>query len=162
MIYHNPLILRFDMGFQLSFLAVLGLAYFMPILNYWSRKFKDGKIKETITATLAAQIFVLPLLIYYFGDFSFVALPANVLILPFIPAAMLFGFATGLGGIIFSPLGHLLGFFSWAITKYQIGIIENLASLPYSSIAVSISLPVLLIVYTFLFIFTWLTRKHIN
>jgi competence protein ComEC len=79
--------------------------------------------------TLSAQIAVAPLLIYYFKNFSLVSLPANVLILPFIPAAMFVGFISGLAGMVFLPLGQAAGWFAWAITTYQIKIIEFLASI---------------------------------
>ena len=95
MIYHNPLTLVFDIGFQLSFAAVLGLIYLYPWLESRSYKIsKLGGMKELILMTLSAQIAVAPLLIYYFGNFSLISLPANILILPFIPAAMLAGFIT--------------------------------------------------------------------
>ena len=151
MIYQNPLVPRFDIGFQLSFLAVLGLVYLMPLFNHWLRKVPAGKLKKTITATLAAQVFVFPLLIYYFKNISLVALPANVLILPFMPLAMLLGFITGVAGMIFVPLGQLVGYLVWALTKYQISVVENLASWPMASVGLSISLPVLLILYVLLF-----------
>ncbi len=152
MIYQNPLILRFDVGFQLSFLAVMGLTYLMPVFNQWFRKVPDGRIKETITATLAAQVFVFPLLIHYFKNFSLVALPANVLTLPFMPAAMLLGFITGLGGMIFAPLGQFMGYAAWALTEYQLSVVTGLASWPLSSVNLSMSLPVIAIIYLLLFL----------
>ena len=125
MIYHNPLTLVFDIGFQLSFAAVLGLIYLYPWLESRSYKIsKLGVIKELILMTLSAQIAVAPLLIYYFGNFSLISLPANILILPFIPAAMLAGFITGLVGIIYQPIGQFIGYIAWAITTYQIEVVR--------------------------------------
>ena len=86
-------------------------------------------MKELILMTISAQVAVAPLLIYYFGGFSPISLPANILILPFIPIAMFLGFIAGLIGMISIPLSQIMGYFAWAITTYQIEIIELLASI---------------------------------
>lgn len=128
MIYHNPLVLVFDIGFQLSFLAVFGLTYLYPYINekLWKVP-KIGGLKEVTLMTLSAQIAVAPLLIFYFGNFSFFSLPTNVLILPFIPVSMLFGFSAGLVGMIYQPLGQIIGYLAWATTTYQIEIVKYFA-----------------------------------
>ena len=130
MVYINPFALVFDIGFQLSFLAVMGLLYIYPFLNNKFHKIPElWKLKELTLMTISAQIAVAPLLIYYFNQFSFFSLPANILILPFVPLAMFIGFTAGIGGMIFLPLGKIIGFTAWAITTYQIKIIEFFATL---------------------------------
>ena len=125
MVWFNPMVLVFDIGFQLSFAAVLGLIYIFPWLDYKLYKIpKLGGLRELILMTLSAQVAVAPLLIYYFGNFSLISLPTNVLILSFLPYAMLAGFVAGLVGMIFSPLGQLIGYIAWAITSYQILVVE--------------------------------------
>ena len=170
MVFLSPMILAFDVGFQLSFMAVLGLAYVYPLLNYKTEKISKiaGQIgefvkslKEIILMTLSAQFFVFPLLIYYFKNLSLVSVVANVLVLPFVPAAMLLGFLSGLAGIIFVPLGRLVGFAAWAITAYQIKIIEFFASLPFASVAVSFTWVALIIIYPILFFGLWRMRRKI-
>ena len=54
-----------------------------------------GEPQDFAGATIATQIFVLPLLLYQMGQLSLVSLPANLLILPVIPWTMLFGFFAG-------------------------------------------------------------------
>lgn len=128
MVFINPFALVFDIGFQLSFLAVAGLIYIYPFLEDKFRKIPElWKLKELTLMTISAQLAVMPLLIYYFHQFSLISLPANILILPFIPFAMFLGFLSGIGGMIFVPAGSLVGFFAWAITTYQIKIIEFFA-----------------------------------
>ncbi len=130
MAYFNPFVLNFDIGFQLSFAAVLGLMYLYPYLDSKLNKVsKSGTLKGITLMTLSAQIAVAPLLIYYFNDISLVSLPTNVLILPFIPAAMFAGFISGLVGMFFTPLGQTAGWFAWAITTYQIEIVKIFAAL---------------------------------
>lgn len=130
MIYANPFDLVFDIGFQLSFFAVIGLLYIYPFLdNKFHRIPELGKLKELTLMTISAQIAVAPFLIYYFHQFSLLSLPANILILPFVPAAMLLGFLSGITGMIFLPFGKIIGLAAWAITTYQIKIIEFFASI---------------------------------
>ena len=128
MVWLNPFVLVFDIGFQLSFAAVLGLMYLYPRIDNKLKKMpKLGNLKEIFLMTLSAQIAVAPLLIYYFRNFSLVSLPVNVLILPFIPAAMFTGFISGFMGMALSPLGQAAGYFAWAITAYQIEVVEFFA-----------------------------------
>ncbi len=75
----------FDVGFQLSYLAVLGIWWFTePIKNLFRKsEYRLENFLYSITAmTFAAQISTLPLAIYYFHQFSFVSIIANLLIIP--------------------------------------------------------------------------------
>ena len=128
MVWLNPLLLVFDIGFQLSFVAVMGLIYLYPKIDNKLKKLpKLGTLKEITLMTLSAQLAVAPLIIYYFGGLSPVSLPTNVLILPFIPAAMLLGFLSGLAGMVFLSLGQVAGWFAWAVTTYQIETVKLFA-----------------------------------
>lgn len=96
MILHNPKILAFDASFQLSFLATLGLVYLAPLLErYFHFVPKKFQIREFALSTTATQLFVLPFLLYRIGEISLVALPANILILAFVPLTMFFWFSCG-------------------------------------------------------------------
>ncbi len=64
--------------------------------------------REALTATLAAQILALPLILYNFGNLSIVAPLANVILPPMVPYAMLFGAICLVGGLIWLPLGQWL------------------------------------------------------
>ncbi|MDD2753386.1 MAG: ComEC/Rec2 family competence protein [Candidatus Portnoybacteria bacterium] len=142
MVYLNPRVLVWDLGFQLSFAATLGLIYTSPILQNWfigEKEREDGNkkilgLKEILIATLAAQIAVLPLLIINFGQLSLIAPLANILVLPFIPATMFFGFLSALVGLAILPLGKVLGWLAWLFLTYEIRIIELLAKLPLAAV----------------------------
>lgn len=156
MVFFNPFILIFDIGFQLSFLAVIGLMCFYPILD---KKFKNipnaAGLKETALMTIAAQFLVFPLILYYFHQFSLVSLPANILVLPLMPLTMFFGFLMGVGGLIFAPLGHAVGLFTLALGFYQLGVIKWFGSLSFASLNITISWAVLLVVYCFVVYSIW-------
>lgn len=85
----------FDVGFQLSFLAVLGIYWLnQPLLKYFPRP--DGYFKKlffnAVTISLAAQLATFPLVLYYFHQFSLVSIPANILIVPFSELIIVFSF----------------------------------------------------------------------
>ena len=163
MILLNPFVLTLDIGFQFSFLSVLGIAYMYPILKDRSNKIKSPEIiKDTLLMTLSAQIFVLPLAVYYFHNFSLVSLPVNVLILPFVPLAMVLGFATGIFGIIWPLLGKIIGLLAWALTNYQIWIVRYFASLKYSNLSINPSLRSIIFVYVIIVVLTIIDTKSIN
>ncbi len=125
MIALNPKILRFDVGFQLSFLATLGLIYLAPFLKEKLKKIPEfWSFKENFIATLSAQAMVLPIILYNFGSFSLVALPANVLILPVVPLTMFFGFLAGILGLVWSRLGEVVGLIAWLFSEYEILIVK--------------------------------------
>ena len=135
MILLNPKILRFDLSFQLSFLATLGLLYISPhiekFVGFLPRKFL---IKESAVATLSAQIAVLPILLYSTGAFSVVSLPANILILLAVPPAMFFGFLAGAAGFFNYWLAVPFGWLAYILAAYQLKIAELFANLPFAEI----------------------------
>ena len=76
----------FDVGFQLSFIAVFGIFWLNePILKNLPRP--KNKIQDflfnVVSMSLAAQIATLPLVIFYFHQYSFLSIVANVIIVPF-------------------------------------------------------------------------------
>jgi competence protein ComEC len=135
MLLFNPLLLFYDIGFQLSFLAVLGLIYFEPLvrnfikflLNKFLRLNLQKKYENLLmlfSVTLAAQIFTLPIIIYNFGNISFISPLTNMLILPVIYYVMLFGFLSSLIGTIWGSLGWLLSLPCYFLLSYVFWIID--------------------------------------
>lgn len=136
MIVFNPRVLLFDVGFQLSFLAVLGLAYVTPYLQRKMARVPEFlKWKESFTTTMSAQVVVFPLLIYQFGQVSLVSPLVNVLVLPLMPFAMLFGFLTGAAGFVSPLAAQAFAYPLWCIIAYQLHVIEYFASLPHALIS---------------------------
>lgn len=93
MLLFNPLLFRYDMGFQLSFLATLGILVLMPYCEYIAPKqrlLKKGF--EILCMTLAVELFVLPLILFSFHTFSLLIIIGNFLIL-LVPFAMATAFA---------------------------------------------------------------------
>ncbi len=79
----NPLSLMYDIGWQLSFLAMAGLLFWQKIFEQWLHWLPENFGCRAIAATsLAAQVFTWPLMIYYFQTFSTVFLFTNIIALP--------------------------------------------------------------------------------
>lgn len=137
MLLQNPKILMFDPSFQLSFLATLGLIYGTPLIEkYFHLVPTRFQLREFATATVATQIFVLPLLLYMTGEFSVVALPVNLLVLVFIPLTMLFGFLTGMVGFVSTVLSVPFAVASYLFLAYELQVVEFFSSLSFASISV--------------------------
>lgn len=160
MLWHNPESLRFDIGFQLSFLAAIGLIYLSPFLE---EKFsflpKTLELRASLATTLSAQIFVLPLLIYYFKNLSLIAPLANLLILPIIPWLMLFGFIAIFLGIFLINLGWTAGFLAWILMLYEIKMITLLAKIPGAVLEMKIEVWMVWLYYLLLILVFFLIKK---
>lgn len=160
----NPLLLRFDVGFQLSFLAVIGIIYLSPFLEKWLKivpREKFLNLRTILAMTLSAQIFTLPILIYNFGTISLLAPITNILILPFIPFIIGWGFLFALTGTIFPFLGWFLSLPCWLILTYVVKIVNWFSQLPFSSINFKdVSWVWLVICYLFLFLILVVYRQR--
>ncbi|MDI6602670.1 MAG: ComEC/Rec2 family competence protein [Patescibacteria group bacterium] len=160
MLFQNPLLLRLDVGFQLSFFAMMGIIYLMPFFQDWLRFIPWKNPKSVLSMTLSAYLFTLPILIYNFGYISLVAPITNVLIIPLLPFIMLSGFIFGLAGIIFQPLGWVLSWPAWGLLTYLTKIVNWLSGFPLASLTIeNLHWIWLIISYLILGFITWRLQK---
>ena len=143
----NPLAV-WDVGFQLSFLATLGLIALVPVLErgsdalFWGLPVQSqlhslgGLLKDTLLVTLAAQIIVTPLLIYHFERLSLISLLANLLVVPAQPAVMAFGGLATIAGLVYLPLGNLLGWLAWLPLTWTTLIVQWMARFSWAQVAI--------------------------
>lgn len=128
-----------DLGFQLSALATASLFAFgkgteallmhTPLRWDWL-----SWAREALTATLAAQILALPLILYHFGNLSVVSPLANVILLPMVPYAMLFGALALLGGLITLPLGQILALPAYIFLAWLTEGARMFAEIPWAQL----------------------------
>ncbi len=162
----------FDISFQLSFCAVFSIIYIVPRLNQLSFSLFDSwpifmriiikKIYLLIIVCIAASVGTMPLIVFYFGRISAITVISNlfaVLLLGTISLALSMGF-------IFTAFfsSTIAGFFiktSSFFVKISIDIINKLASLPWSSFAISKpSILEICIFYVFIFILIQIFDEH--
>jgi len=162
MIIYNPKILVFDISFQLSFIATIAIIFVSPILkerlSFITEKFA---LRENISATISAQILVLPLILYQMGLLSLVALPANILIVSVIPFLMFFGFFAGFVGFINVFVSLPFAWVSWFVLTYILKVSDLFAGLPFSSIEIkAFSSVTLFFAYFILFLVFLFLKKE--
>jgi len=137
MVLHNPKIVIFDPSFQLSFLATIGLIHLSPqIEKYFRLVPTKWQLREFATATVATQIFVLPLLLYMMGELSLVAVPVNILVLAFIPLTMLFGFLAGVVGWASHLFALPFAYIAHGLLSYELFVVDLFARLPFASVSI--------------------------
>src|SRR3989344_5672395 len=127
MVLVNPLILRFDIGFELSFLALMGIVYVAPAVRKLLRVRDDPgflALRKTFFETLGAQLAVIPFLIITFSIFSPISLLTNILVLSFIPLTMALGFITAGIGFISLSLAMIFGWLLHLLLSYELFIIK--------------------------------------
>lgn len=138
MLAWNPFILLHDPSFQLSFMATFGLIVFTPYTVRLFRWLPERiGLREIAAATIAAQLFVLPLILYMTGTLSLVAPVANLVVLPFVPFAMAFVGVAAAAGFISHTLAFLFGALAYLPLALILGANEFFASLPFASVTIA-------------------------
>ncbi len=131
----NPYIIV-DVGFQLSYTAVLGILYLQPKLQkLYLPKFKvDEYIWGLLTVSFAAQIFTFPLSIYYFHQFPLYFLLSNLLVIPLILLVLILLIALLIVSF-YSPLAEIVAIIIEFILKINRTVLTSIENLPYNSIS---------------------------
>ncbi|MCR4280680.1 MAG: ComEC/Rec2 family competence protein, partial [Candidatus Komeilibacteria bacterium] len=132
-VLHNPFSLLYDIGWQLSFLAVLGLVLWARSLQRLVSRWQKSSLWQIVTATLAAQILTLPLILKYFGILSFVAPLTNVLVLPLLPIIMGLAVAAVAVTAIVPTLGSFLFYAVQLLVNNLVEVSDFLAGLPLAA-----------------------------
>ena len=154
LLLYNPYILL-QVGFQLSYAAVLGIVYLQPKLYklIYTKHWLLDKIWAITTVSIAAQLATFPLDIYYFHQFPNYFLLSNLFVIP------LATFIIGGGVLLFvtSVIPFFPGSLAWVVNKilmllnFSVQWVENL---PYSlSLGISITVLETIIVYTIIILF---------
>ena len=115
----------FDVGFQLSYLAVFGIIWVQPklVTLYNPRFLIDKKVWQLITVSIAAQVGILPLSIYYFQQFPGLFVLSNLVIIPFLGAILIGGIL-----VICMSLLHVLPNFLALMYGYVISLMNDFVS----------------------------------
>jgi competence protein ComEC len=149
----DPLLIQ-DLGFQLSFLATLGLIVTLPPLQA-RLDWLPTTIASLVAVPLATSIWVLPLLCYQFNTLATYSIGVNILCTPLITIISLGGMISGMSALIFPPLGSAIASLLFYPTSLLISITEFCTSLPGNTWAVGQMPLVILIAIYGLFILIW-------
>ncbi len=159
MLLVSPRVMATDVGFLLSVAGCLGMVYLSPFFAPFVKFLPDRyDLRGTVAGTLAATLATLPVALAAFGQFSLVALPTNVLLLPFVAPTMLVGFLGAIVSSIISPLTAFCGAITLFFTNYDISVVKLFARVPGASIAgVSFNLTAAALMTAGM---VWMTLKH--
>lgn len=133
MLLINPFYL-YEVGFQLSYLAVLSIVTFVPIWDKWTvRNVRADKVKKLLLVSLGAQLGVAPLVLYYFHHLPTYFLLGNLVVLVLAPFL--------LGGslliLLSSPIPFLaktLGIMVSELTRLCMFLVNTVALLPKATL----------------------------
>ncbi len=144
----NPTVL-WDLSFQLSFFATLGLAlYTDPLTQRTERLLKAllpaesaqqavGLLSEPLIVTLATAITTTPLIAMHFGRLSLVMLPVNLLIVPVQSVILIVGGLALLTAVILPLVGQVLFWMVMVPLTWTISVVQGFAALPFAQVDVS-------------------------
>src|SRR5215216_6642213 len=163
----NPLYI-WDVGFQLSFFATLGLIlYADPFSQFANRiitkyfpassaeKFAEP-FSEFVLLTFAAQLTTIPIMAYHFQRISLVSFLANPFILPAQPAVMILGGLAVLLSLVWFPLGQIAAWIAWPFVVYTIRMVELFDSVPHGTLILGkLSIWFVILFYAVLFAVTF-------
>lgn len=162
LLVHNPYACA-DIGLQLSFSAVAGIALFAPELQQrmtaWLKPAKGvkglchGAVRTAaaiLSVTLGAQVFTLPLTAYYFDTISLISPLANLLCAWSVSFLFMFGAVVGCLGILLPGAAGALGVLAVPAGEYFYWVVTTLARFPYAAIPARPELYRLWLVFAYL------------
>jgi competence protein ComEC len=157
----NPLYVWGDIGWWLSFLSFGGVMLGGPLLarRLYGTKQPPALIQVALE-TLCAQAATLPLILFIFGNFSVLALLANVLIVPLIPLAMLLTFIAGVAGWLVPPLAPWLALPASGLLGYMTNLTGWLSRTPWAMLLVPITVLGMVVLYALVLVFGWVLYKR--
>ena len=141
----NPLYI-WDVGFQLSFFATLGLILYADPFSQFANRIitkyfptstaeKAAElVSEFVLLTLAAQVTTIPIMAYHFQRISLVSFLANPFILPVQPAVMIIGGLAVLLSLVWFPLGQIAAWMAWPFVVYTIRMVELFDRVPHGTL----------------------------
>lgn len=147
----NPFYIWSDIGWHLSFLAFFGVLILAPLLQKRLYKTKQPKILAAVCLeSFSAMIMTLPLIMYIFNQISLVALPANLIIVPLVPIAMLASLVAGLAGMFTPVISGLIAWPAAVLLTAMLDIVHVLSDIPHALASRSLSLAGMLFWYSVL------------
>jgi competence protein ComEC len=157
--YINPLYIWLDLGWWLSVLAFAGVLILAPLIGArYLPKLKDRLVPAMLIETFSAQLLTLPLILSVFGRLSIISIPANLVVVPFIPLAMLLVFLTGVSGLILPPLAKILSLVTNSVMVPIVWAIEKLSAPAWAQTSIKLNTADMLLAY--LVILMWIVAMR--
>lgn len=133
-------ILIFDIGFQLSVAATLGILVVSPMLFFGLKKLRKWLWKSVIddlAVTLGAQLMVLPILLVHFKQVSWFSPLVNMAVGFVVPIIMGMGGILAAISLVSGQLAQIFALFTWVPLSYFIGVVSWFDGLPFGVLVVN-------------------------
>jgi competence protein ComEC len=132
----------FDIGFELSFGAVLSIVYFTPKANAWIARIphrgRIGRAFQWVLRVCAVSLFAtlgtLPLTAVSFGKVSLIGILANILVIPASGLSVVLGFVTFLAGMFGAWVAGCYAAFNWVVLRGTILVATTAAAMPLATV----------------------------
>ncbi|MHB8063347.1 MAG: DNA internalization-related competence protein ComEC/Rec2, partial [Ruminiclostridium sp.] len=158
----NPYTL-YDIGFQLSFFATVSLVMFYPRLKELiDHKHIPNIVADTLAATIAAQIGVVPITLYYFNNFSTISILSNLLVVPIVQIITIIGFIMVFVGIVNIHAAVLIGYINNSFLSFVLFVTEYTSKIPYASLKLPTPSLGLIIFYYIAILYIFKGRKFLK
>ena len=158
MILINPMLIRYDLGFIFSFSALLGIVYFFPILDKHFKGINNRFLKYSISiinVSIAAQIFILPLIIKNFGILSVISPLVNLFVIWSLPFILIGAVAAFTLSFIFPVLSFYLFLPVKFLVNYVLFIVDFFLKIPFSSFEMT-NLSIYCYIFYYIVIFSFI------
>ena len=145
----NPFNVWGDIGWYLSFLAFFGVLVVAPALQnrLYKHKKEPGSIASLLFETTSAQIMTIPIILFIFGEVSVVSLIANLIVVPFVPIAMLLSLLAGLAGMIAPAIAGVIAYPARILLGFMLQVSSLLSRIPHALEQAKISAAVMVAMY---------------
>lgn len=129
-----------DLGWQLSFAAFAAVMIVGPLFQrYFFGEKEPGAIRQVLGETVAAHVVTIPIVVPAFGLLSNIAIPANILIVPLVPLAMLLTFIVGVAALTLPSFVAVIGMPASWLLHYMTFTAQYLAGLPWAQTKVDVT-----------------------
>ena len=140
----------YDVGFQLSFTAVLGIFLGLYFLDLFELPNLLKKPIQLVTISFSAQLAVSPIIAFYFEELSLLALPLSIIASPIVPIVMIIG---GVG--LFFPIGSITN-------PLLTGLLDRLTDLAPRQVQICLDLPEVISLYLMLGLLVYVAHQALH
>ncbi len=162
LLFLNPFYI-FNIGFLLSYGATLGLVLlYTPIKQLISWRGMPKTIIDTIACTLAAQLGVLPITVYYFNKISLISILSNLLVVPLTGIITIIGFIVAIVGQVWMMGAQIIAYINCTLVSFVLWVVKISADVPFATVSViTPSLIAIVVYYLFLALLLLFLKKAI-
>ncbi len=163
----------FTASFQMSFAAMTGIILLYPGFRPCGQKLicvslkqnnkltrLPGVVTDSLAVSLAATLFVAPLIVYYFGIFSPLGPLVTLIALPGLVAVIISGGLIAIAGLCWPLLAGIIGWAGWLFSSYMLSVVDLAAGLHVHIGGVSLSSYMILAYYMGLLLIIWLVDRR--